>query len=66
MDYQEWIQNRAEELALELYGHEYQYLPSNLRELVYYKAEAQYRNYCAMRLGAINDRIGGVVYEQRL
>lgn len=57
MDYKEWIQNRAEELALELYGHEYQYLPSNLQELVHFKAEAQYRNYCTVSLDAIHDRI---------
>jgi len=43
MDYQEWIQNRAEELALEHYDKEYEYLPSNLQEVVFSIAEREYR-----------------------
>ena len=57
MDYKQWIQDRAEELALELYAHEYQHLPSNLQELVYFKAEAQYLDYCAMKIDMIYDRL---------
>jgi len=43
MDYQEWIQNRAEELALEHYDTEYEYLPSNLQEAMFSMAERSYR-----------------------
>ena len=43
MDYQEWIQNRAEELALEHYDKEYEYLPSNLQEVVFSITEREYR-----------------------
>ncbi len=43
MDYQEWIQSRAEELALGHYDEEYEYLPSNLREVMFSMAERDYR-----------------------
>jgi len=43
MDYQEWIQNRAEELAIEHYDMEYEYLPSNLQKKMFSMAERDYR-----------------------
>ena len=43
MDYQEWIQNRAEELAIKYHDIEYEYLPSNLQEALFHKAERDYR-----------------------
>ena len=43
MGYQEWIQDRAEQLALEHYEMEYEYLPSNLQEVMFAIAERNYR-----------------------
>jgi len=57
MNYQEWIMNRAEELALQHHGVEYKHLPSNLQEAIYFMAQRQYRDYCSTRLDLIYGRI---------
>ena len=57
MNYEEWILNRAEELALQHHRVEYKYLPSNLREDIYFRAQQQYRNFCATKIDLIYGRI---------
>ncbi len=56
-DYKEWIMNRAEELALDKYDIEYEYLPSNLREVVFFMAQRQYQDMCAVKVDFLYDRM---------
>uniref|UniRef100_A0A6H1ZRA5 YozE SAM-like domain-containing protein n=1 Tax=viral metagenome TaxID=1070528 RepID=A0A6H1ZRA5_9ZZZZ len=47
IDFTDWIYNKMEEKAKEDYGKDYTSLPDKLQELVYFKAQAEYKDYCA-------------------
>jgi len=56
MDYKDWIQNRAMELADEQYGKDFYDLPDHLQTEVYNQAEADYTDYYAAQIDAAYDR----------
>ena len=56
MDYKDWIQNRAEELAQELYSTEFYELPENIRAQVYNQAYLDYTDHYAAQIDAAYDR----------
>ena len=49
-DYHQWVQDRAEELALEYHDIEYESLPSNLQENMWAMATRDYRDMQALKL----------------
>ncbi len=55
--YKDTIQSYAEEIALELYATEFYELEPNLRDEVYFLAQAQHRNYLKHLADNITDRI---------
>jgi len=56
MDYKDWIQNRAEELAEEQYDRDFYDLPDNLQIEVWNRAEADYHDHEADKIDAAYDR----------
>jgi len=56
MDYKDWIQNRAEELAQELYDEEFYDLLNDLQIRLRNRAEADYHDHEADKIDAAYDR----------
>ena len=56
-DYKLWIQNRAEEIAQEKYGTEFDDLPKDRQSEVYNKAEENYREAYADSIDATYEAI---------
>lgn len=57
MDYKDWIQNRADELALEQYNEDFYNLPSEVRDTIYQQAMADYADHYASQVDAAYDRM---------
>jgi len=57
MDYKDWIQNRAEEIAEEQYGKEFYDLSDTLQIGIWNRAEADYHDREADRIDAAYDRM---------
>lgn len=55
MEYKEWLQNRADEIAEEKYGKDFYDLPDDLQYAVYTAAEDDYRGMAADRADAMLD-----------
>ena len=55
--YKDTIQSYAEEIALELYGKEFYELEPDLRDDIYFRAQAQHRNYLKHLADAIYEKI---------
>jgi len=58
----DWTQNRADEIANELYDKEFYDLPSSLRDEVYAKAMEDWNSYYAIQI----DHLFDIAKEQRL
>ena len=56
MDYKEWIQNRAMELAEKQYNKDFYDLPDSLQAEIYNQAEADYTDHYADMIDAAYDR----------
>jgi len=56
MDYKEWIQNKAEELALERYDTDYYDLPESTRQQLYDEAMELYKDHYADQIDAAYER----------
>lgn len=56
-DMKEWVQNRAEELALKDFNTEYDGLDSNTRQAVYAAAMNDWADYYASMIDAAVDRL---------
>jgi len=56
MDYKDWIQNRAEELAEEQYGRDFYDLSDTLQIGIWNRAEADYHDREADRVDTAYDR----------
>lgn len=52
MDYKDWIQNKAEELALEQHNTDYYGLPKSTRHQLYDKACELYKDHYAGQIDA--------------
>ena len=52
----DWIQNRADELALEKYNSEFYDLPSTVQTEIYTRAESDYADHIASQIDAERDR----------
>ena len=56
IDKREWIQNKAEEVALKLTGHEFYALGPHMQLMCWMKAEEEYKDYCASQIDSVYDR----------
>lgn len=56
MDMKDWIQNKAEELALELYDADYFDLDEDTQKAIFDKACEDYHDYYAAKVDAACDR----------
>lgn len=57
VDYKDWIENRAHELAEERYNKDYYDLPKDIQLEIYNRAEADYTDHYASQIDAIYERI---------
>lgn len=56
IDQKEWTQNKAEELALELTGHDFYELGTSLQLMLWLAAEQYYINYYSSLIDSIYER----------
>jgi len=63
MDYKDWIQNKAEDLALEKQGKEFYELPRELRDTIYNMACEEYKDYLANEIDRIYEQLRELGYK---
>ena len=56
IDYKTWIQNRAEEIAIAVYGREFYDLPEYIHTWVYEQAMEAYKDHVADQIDNAHDR----------
>jgi len=63
-DYKYWITCKADEIALEQYGVEFDELPELIREKVYAQAEEAYTDFYSSRLDHIYETMRDKVFNK--
>ena len=54
-DYKEWMQERADDLAMSIYGAEYYDLPNQIQLELYAMAESDYKDHYASMIDVARD-----------
>ena len=57
MDYKDWIQNKADEIAVDRYGLDFYSLPGSLQITVFNEAESHYKDYLASTMDRARDLV---------